>query len=554
MALIDYVVLTLYLAGLFCVGLLFVRRNKNASDMFAAGGQSPWWTSGLSAFMTMFSANTFVVWGGIAYKLGMVAVVINLMYGVAALLVGYFVAGRWKALGIQTPAQFIQLRYGKGALHFYTSAMVIFRMVGTAGSLYALGIVFTGLLSSGQASQSLLNTVIVIFGVIVVLYTMLGGLWAVLMTDVLQFIVLNLAVLLVVPLSFMKIGGISAFIEQAPAGFFQPTAGSYTWIFLAGWCAIHFFMIGAEWAFVQRFICVPSVRDARKSTFLFGALYLISPLLWLLPPMLWRIQHPIPVGASDETIRQLAENAYILSCKNVLPAGLVGLMLAAMFSATASMVSSQLNVFSGVLTHDIWRPLCAGKMSDQQTLRAGRVFTLILGGVLIGIALAIPHLGGAEKVIVSITELMVVALLAPTLWGLFSRTLTSSAVWITAGVSFTAGVLVRFVWHVDSTPMKTFTGVVLPVLVLVILQQVSRGMAPGHQRVKDFCADIQPRPSSRSVGNLPARIVAWSIAACGLLILLPLLWERQSALILVSFALVLFVGAAGIGWCTRDNN
>jgi len=548
MALIDYVVLALYLAGIFCVGLLFTRRNRNANDMFAAGGQSPWWASGLSAFMTMFSANTFVVWGGIAYKLGMVAVVINLMYGVAALLVGYFVAGHWKALGIQTPAQFIQLRYGKSALHFYTSAMMIFRMVGTAGSLYALGIVFTGLLSNGPASLSLLNTAIIIFGGVVVLYTMLGGLWAVLMTDVLQFIVLNLAVLLVVPLAFMQVGGVSAFIDQAPAGFFRPTAGSYTWFFLAGWCAIHFFMIGAEWAFVQRFICVPSERDARKSTFLFGCLYLTSPLLWLLPPMLWRIRNPIPAGASDETIRQLAENAYILSCKSVLPAGLVGLMLAAMFSATASMVSSQLNVFSGVLTHDIWRPLCAGKMTDQQILRVGRVFTLVLGAVLIGIALAIPHLGGVEKVIVSITELMVVALLAPTLWGLFSRRLRASAVWITASISFTAGVLVRFVFQIDSTPMKTFTGVVLPVLVLIILQRVSRDEAPGHQRVRDFTANLLPGQASGAKGNLPARVVAWSMTACALLILLPLLWDRQSASILIGFSLVLFAGAAGIGW------
>ena len=63
MAIIDYIVLCLYLLGTFCVGLLFTRRNKSAADMFAAGGQSPWWTSGLSAFMTMFSANTFVVGG-----------------------------------------------------------------------------------------------------------------------------------------------------------------------------------------------------------------------------------------------------------------------------------------------------------------------------------------------------------------------------------------------------------------------------------------------------------------------------------------------------------
>lgn len=93
---LDYLVIAFYLSGIFVVGLLFTRRNKSSADMFAAGGQSPWWTSGLSAFMTMFSANTFVVWGDIAYKFGMVAVGINLMYGVAALLVGYFVAGRWK--------------------------------------------------------------------------------------------------------------------------------------------------------------------------------------------------------------------------------------------------------------------------------------------------------------------------------------------------------------------------------------------------------------------------------------------------------------------------
>ena len=84
-------------------------------------------------------------------------------------------------------------------------------------------------------------------------------------------------------------------------------------------------------------------------------MYLFSPFLWLLPPLVWRISTPIPDGATDGEITNLAENAYILSCKSVLPVGLIGLMLAAMFSATASMVSAQLNVFSGVLTSDIYR-------------------------------------------------------------------------------------------------------------------------------------------------------------------------------------------------------
>ena len=192
MATIDYAVLLIYLAGIFGVGCLFAVKNKSSADMFAAGGQSPWWTSGLSAFMTMFSANTFVVWGGIAYRQGMVAVLINLMYGVAAMLVGYFVAGRWKKIGVQTPAEYVQLRFGDGVLHFYTWFMTVFKMVTTAGALYALGRILVSLmpLSEGnplrdpETGNLSLFYGIIIFSSIVVIYTMIGGLWAVLMTDV----------------------------------------------------------------------------------------------------------------------------------------------------------------------------------------------------------------------------------------------------------------------------------------------------------------------------------------------------------------------------------
>lgn len=554
MATADYIVLIGYLIGTFCVGLIFTRKNSTASDMFAAGGQSPWWTSGLSAFMTMFSANTFVVWGGIAYKHGMVAVVINLMYGIAALLVGYFVAGKWKKMGIKTPAEFIQLRYGTKTLHFYTWFMMIFRMVGTAGSLYALGVVFVALLGNGvDSGLKTLSMAIIIFGGIVIIYTMLGGLWAVLMTDVLQFIVLNLAVLFVIPLALMKVGGVSAFIDSAPEKFFMPVGGQYTWIFLMGWCAIHFFMIGAEWAFVQRYICVPSAKDAKKGTYLFGILYLVSPLFWLLPPMLWRIQSPIPEDATEEQIRGLAENAYILSCKAVLPPGMLGMMLAAMFSATASMVSSQLNVFSGVLTNDIYRPLKGGAISDKQMISAGRLFTVILGIILIGIALAIPHLGGAERVIVGITELMVVALLAPTLWGLFSRNIGSSAVWITATVSFGAGLLVRYVFEADSTLMKTLTGVILPLVVLLVMQLLSRKTSAGYKKVAALIAEENTHASTGNVAasNLPALIVTWCIAILGVLMLVLTVINQESKIVTGIFGMILLLIATVIGWSTK---
>jgi SSS family transporter len=525
----DWFILIAYLVGTVLIGVLLGRLVRNSSDFFNAGSRSPWWMSGLSAFMTMFSANTFVVWGGVAFKHGLVAVFINLMYGVAALLAGYFVAGRWKELGVKTPAEFVEKRFGPAALHFYTWFMMTLRIVGSAGALYAIARLIVALTGGNEASLATLNLAILIFGVVIVIYTMIGGLWAVLMTDVLQFIILNLAVIFVIPLTLMKMGTPMEAFRNAPEGFFAPTAGpDYTWFFLVGWLAIHYFMIGAEWAFVQRYLCVPTARDARKSTYLFGGLYLVSPFLWLAPPLLWRLKNPIPEGAGAAEIKVLAENAYILSCKAVLPSGMVGLMMAAMFSATASMISSQLNVFSGVLAHDIYRRF-RPNASDRNLIVAGRVFTILLGGFIVLFAMGIPYLGGAEKVIVSITELMVVPLLAPCLWGLFNRRLPTGALWATVGICFPLGIFVRFImpagteglagWIAGhSKEVETFIGVILPLIITALSIRLARRDSPGWQAVAALqgqAAEDAPPPGPAS--NLPARVVGWSMAACSLL-------------------------------------
>lgn len=555
----DWIVLIVYLAGTVGIGVMLGRKVKNTSDLFAAGGASPWWASGLSAFMTMFSANTFVVWGGMAYEHGLVAILVNLCYGVAALLAGYTVAGKWKKLGVRTPAEFVERRFGKGALHFYTWAMMIFRIVGSAGALYAIA-TLTVAVTHGDSSAATMRgmppelvTAILVFAAVVVLYTMIGGLWAVLMTDVIQFIVLNVAVLFVVALILLDLGGLAAFAAQAPDGFFAPTAGRYTWFFLFGWVAIHYFMIGAEFAFVQRYLCVPTPRDARRGTVLFGGLYLFSPFLWLLPPLLWRVQSPIPEGASGEMIRALKEEAYIQSCKNVLPLGMVGLMMAAMFSATASMISSQLNVFSGVLTHDIYRPLRTA-VSDRDLLRAGRWFTLLLGTLIAAIALCIPMLGGAEKVIISVTELMVVPLLAPVLFGLLSKKVSAGALWTTAGICIPLGLALHFKliaspsqgvgkWMFDQS--KTFVGVVLPMAIVLIAHLRARGEDRNWRNVEAL-RSMEPGTESGGPGKAdgaPARIVGWSMVVIGLgmVLLLPINPGQRGMILL--FALLI----AGIG-------
>ena len=281
----DYSTLFLYILGVFAIGLVSARRNTDQKDMFAAGRQAPWWASGLSGFMTMFSAGTFVVWGGIAYRLGIVAVLINTCYGVAALLAGYLVAGRWNRLGVTTPAEYVRLRFGKTGLHFYTWTMMLKKLLAVAVSLYSLAILLVALipLEAGnpfrdpETGTLSLSWAILIFGCIVVVYTMIGGLWAVLMTDVLQFIVLTLVVIMVAVLMIFGMGDWASISSSFPEQFLSPTAEEYGWLFLAGWVIINFFIVGAEWAFVQRFLAVKSPSDAKKSAYLFGIMYLATP-------------------------------------------------------------------------------------------------------------------------------------------------------------------------------------------------------------------------------------------------------------------------------------
>lgn len=535
----DWTLLILFLAATVLVGIFLGRLVKNASDMFAAGGQSPWWLSGLSAFMTMFSANTFVVWGGVAYQHGLVAVVINLCYGIAAIAAGFTVAGRWNRMGIRTPAEYVEKRFGRGALHFYTWFMMTFRLVGSGGALYAIATLTLAVISGGDSAgavaiaPSTLRWAIFGFAVVVIVYTMIGGLWAVLVTDTLQFIILNLAVIFVIPLSLAAVGGFESFVSMVPPDFFTPTSTRFSWFFLAGWVAIHYFMIGAEWAFVQRYLCVPSPKEARKSTFLFGGLYLFSPFLWLMPPMLWRAHHPIPEGADTATVTRLAETAYIVSCKAVLPSGMLGLMLAAMFSATASMISSQLNVFSGVLTENIYRPL-ARNPDEKRMLFMGRVFTAVLGLLIMGVAMATPVLGGAANLIIGVTELMVTPLLAPTLLAMFCRRLGTPAIWWTVGICFPLGLIGKFHPAAAGTWLSntTISGVLLPLLVVGILLLFSRQDAPGWSVVSRLTKPAGDPAADARASILPARIVGASLLFCAIVLLglIPVNSENQGYL------------------------
>lgn len=566
----DYIVLALYIFGMVMIGLFYARRNADMKDMFAAGGQSPWWVAGLSGFMTMFSAGTFVVWGGIAYKFGFVAIVINLGYGVAALIVGYTVAAKWNAMALRTPAQYIELRYGASVVQLYTWIMLLLRIIGSGTALYALAVLLCALmplpegnlLRDPDTGNLSVFWACLIFGIIVIFYTMVGGLWAVLMTDVLQFIVLNLAVLFIIPLIVMAAGGFQGIATSLPPDFLSPTGGGYGWLFIIGWATIHIFMIGSEWAFAQRFISVPSRRDARKAAFLFGGLYLVSPILWLAPPFIYRLINP-DAGA---------EEAYILAAQSVLPAGMVGLVIAAMFSATASMISSQLNVFAGVLSDMLTGGSKAIQSKLAGSLWVGRGFTFILGVLVVAVALGVPHLGGAERLIISSTSLLVGPLMAPSFFGLLTNRIDARAVWASVISAAVAGIIFKIGlaqggfltsigglsslahWAQNEGPVvDLFIGVVVPVVVLAAAYLLSPRATIGAQRVAEH-SQASGATNAQTADHTPMLIVAIALGASAVVMIILAITDPSGRTALSSFAGALAVLAGSAWYAYRSKN
>ncbi len=545
----DYALLLLYLVGIFVISVVSSGRIKNQDDMFSAGGNAPWWASGLSAFMTMFSAGTFVVWGGIAYKYGLVAIIINSCYGIAALLVGYFVAGKWNKLGIATPAAYLQLRFGKIGINLYTWTMMLKEIISVAIAVYSLAVILIALipleegnpLRDGLTGNLSLNYAILIFGSIVVLYTIIGGLWAVLMTDVLQFIVLILVVFMVCILMINGIDDFGRLVENLPENFFSPTAAEYGWIFLCGWVTISFFAIGAEWAFIQRYISVKSPSEARKSAYLFGVMYLVTPILWMLPPMLYRGMSPTANP----------EQAYIMASQSVLPVGIMGLMFAAMFSATASMVSSQLNVFAGVLTNDFYKAYIRPEASSNRLVLIGRLLTGILGCSLIAVAIYVPSMGGAEQLIISLNSLIVVPLLAPALWGLFSKRIGINDMLTVALTSFVVGLILRFGYSLTGGNVDVLIGVVLPILMLAVIQKLKPDrIDKGWENVKNHAKSQLSKNTeiitNDSVDTFPQKVVMISLIVCACSLFVLLFLTDSGQVIIGVFGICLILIALGI--------
>jgi SSS family solute:Na+ symporter len=433
---IDYIVIALFSLMILMIGLSFSR--KSGSDMlsfFAAGGAVPWWINSLSLFMGFVSASTFVVWGSIAYSSGWVAISIQWAMSIAGLVTGLLIAPKWHKTKSLTAAEYICHRLGINTQKTY-SYIYLFIMVFLKGvCLYAVAIILQ------VATGISLYWWIGLLGAIVILYTTFGGLWAVVVTDVLQFIILLSAGLILLPLSFNKIGGISSFVnaihaQQLP-DFFNLSDHKYTVSFLLGFLFYNIFYLGGQWSFIQRYTSVATPKESKKVGILFGLFYIVSPVIWMLPPMIYRaINHGL-VGMESE-------QAYMQMAKAVLPSGMLGLITISLIFATNSSVQGFLNISAGVITNDLFKAIYP-KSSEKLLMRVARLATLVMGLVVIVMGMLVPLMGGATNVILSVASITGGAMYFPLIWTLFSKKQNSYTVLGTTILALAISLAYKFV-------------------------------------------------------------------------------------------------------------
>lgn len=424
----DHIVVVGYFALMVSIGVYFRRFMERARDYFTGANEVPWWLAGVSFYMTSFSTFLFVAYGEIAYLYGWVAVTLVWLGVPACLVAAYWVAPLWRRARVLTPVEFLETRFNSLMRQLFAWSGFPLRIADNGLRLYALGV----FVSVGMGMD--IQLAIISCGLVMLAYTFLGGLWAVAVTDFIQFVVLLLALLILFPLAFQQVGSLDSFFSNLPSERFLSLANPpYGWVYILGFGVLILLNYNAGWALVQRFYSVKDEREARKVGLLAAVLYFVGPMLFFIPVML-----------ATQFLPDLenTRHAYVTMTLKLLPVGMMGIVITAMFSATMSSLSSEYNVLASVATTDIYQRLFNPQADEKQLLRMGRIFTGAVGLVIMGIAMIVTYYPDTPLFGIMVTVYGVAAppMMVPLLGGLIFRGLSARG----AIVGFVAGVVTGF--------------------------------------------------------------------------------------------------------------
>jgi SSS family transporter len=432
LAAIDYVVLAAYFLLMVAVGVYFFRFIKDIRGYYAGGHQIPWWVAGVSFYMSGFSAYIFVAYGGRTYDWGWPAITMLWAVPLALALGGAVFARLWRRAVVLTPVEFLETRYSLSVRQLFVWARVPVQLIDDGGRIFALAFLVH------TATKVPLEASILACGVIVLVYTVLGGLWAVTVADVVQFIVLLGVTTLLVPMSWRAAGGWASIRAALPADHLQVFNNDVTPGFWLAFFAVMIVSFNSNWALIQRFCCVRDEREARRVAWLGAGLWAVTMPLFMLPCL----AAPCLLPSLEHH-----DQAFVGVALKVLPSGMMGMALAAMFSATMAALAADYNVLAGVLTCDVYQRLLRPNASRKELVLAGRLLTTVIGIVTVILAWVLIRQHGLFDTILATFGLTGGPLAVPFLAGLVYRRGTSWGAVASLVGGVIAGLVAKFQLH-----------------------------------------------------------------------------------------------------------
>jgi len=414
---LDFTIIGIYLIAMVLVGFYFSRKNKNAEQFTVASGLIPGWAIGLSIYATFLSSNTFLGVPGKAYGGNWNAFVFSLSMPFAAwIAVKYFIPFYRNTGNISAYTHF-EKRFGPWARVY---AVICFLLTQIA----RMGSVFFGIALSLQALTGLsMKTIMIVMGISIILYTVSGGIKAVIWTEVVQAIIKTLGALLIIYLVVSNIpGGFDKIVEIGKADH-KFSLGSFSlnlteptfWVILFYGFFINLNNFGMDQNYIQRYHAATSTKQAAKSVWLCVGIYVPASFLFFVigsclyayysqhPDLILSLKHQValerlPATASANEVAAFMGKLtpadygdkimpHFMVTK--IPAGLVGIIVAAILSAAMSTISSGMNSSATVFTIDIYKRYFKPQLNEKNTLNALHIGTVLFGfaGMAAGIAM-----------------------------------------------------------------------------------------------------------------------------------------------------------------------
>lgn len=405
MAYLDLVIIGVYLLCMIGVGVYFSRRNKSSEQFTTASGQIPGWALGLSFYATFLSAITFLGDPGKSFGSNWNPFVFSLSIPLAAWVASKLFVPFYRNGHAISAYSHLEERFGAWAR---TYAMFCFILT----QLARMGTIFYGLALTIHALTGVdMRFIIGVAGLVIILYTVLGGMEAVIWTEVIQAILKTLGALMILGIILNQIGlteviAIGRQQDKFSLGTFRPDFHTSSfWVILLYGFFINLTNFGVDQNYIQRYHTAKNTKDAAKSIWLCVLYYVPVSFLFffigtalyafyeLNPGLIWELKQQVAVekNVSVHTLQasDYADRVLPHFMKTQIPQGLLGLLLAALLSAGMSTMSSGMNSSATVFLKDIYLRYIEADISAQKQLRVLRISTLIMGclGILFGISM-----------------------------------------------------------------------------------------------------------------------------------------------------------------------